>query len=82
MSGSTFASTVSIRTVAARLARHFLREDGEILKRCHSTSRDYYDLGDWYTVDADTGMVMWRDIDIEGVARDRKILADHETVTD
>ena len=54
----------------SRLKRRLLSTSGDILRKCNSTSRWIYDLGDYYTTSAASGFVTGKHIDLKELEED------------
>lgn len=67
---------VGLRALTARINRH-LKSEGRVLKRARGLSAAT-DLGEHYLVDLHRNRVAAKHVDIEGLARELKLLADWE----
>lgn len=68
---------ITERALFARLSRSFAKEN-KSLKKCRQYGRGYDYLGDYYTVDTYNNSVEDVHVNLEGYARDRKVMADWE----
>ena len=71
---------VSERAVVARLSRH-LRKDNMFLKKCRTDSRWHLELGDYFIVDENRG-IMEKNVDPEGMAREEGVMKPFEEMSE
>lgn len=71
--------TLSERAIAARLNR-FLDKRGETLRKCRTSSRCYRELGDYYLVDMNAGMIRSQHVNLENLARESGVLKTWEEI--
>lgn len=69
------------RAVFARISRS-LQKDGMMLRRCRQDSRGAHELGRYFVVDLDRNAIVWKDLDLEQLGRERGILADYEAMSE
>jgi|GEM_PF-2564055 hypothetical protein len=67
-------------TVESRV-RKALRAEGQVLRKPRS-ERERAELGDYFTADAHTGTPDRRHCDLEQLAREYRVLYEHETIAE
>ena len=68
---------ISERALLARINRAL---DDEIVKKCRQDSRWWYSLGDYYSVDLATNVIIDKDIDLEAYGREMGCLTEFEAL--
>ena len=59
-----------------------LAKDGESLRRCRADSPAANELGRYYTIDLHAGRVEAKHIELDELARELGVLADHEELAE
>jgi len=72
---------LSERALFARISRA-VQKDDMLLRRCRKDSRDYHNLGDYYTVLLSSSGIAHRDIDLEDYGREVGALKPYECLAD
>ena len=72
---------VSERALFARINRK-INDDDLMLRRCRENTRDYHELGDYYTVNWRINGIWEKDIDLEKFGREVGALKDYEELAD
>ncbi len=72
---------ISKRALIQRINRK-LEEQGETLKTLRKDSPSAYEMGRYYIVDISSGGILYKDVDLETLARELGALHGHETLKD
>ena len=68
---------ISERALLARINRAL---DDDVVKKCRRDSRQWYSLGDYYSVDLMTNVIIDKDIDLEAYGRELGCLTEFESL--
>jgi len=71
--------TVSRRAAEQRVARA-LAKNGNALRKCRQDSRAYYDVGDYYVIDASLNVMVDKQCTLEGLAEELGVLRQYEVL--